>query len=71
MIVRPAQSQGITFEPGLTATLIDDLGQNEISPPQIQLVCLALFEELEPGEVTITRALYEREGRAAPPPSGD
>ena len=45
--------------------MLDDLGKNEIAPPQIQLVCESLYEELGEGETTITRAIYEREGKAA------
>ncbi|MBI3240902.1 MAG: hypothetical protein HYZ49_01220 [Chloroflexi bacterium] len=65
VIAKPAERQGLAFEPGLIDALLDDLGKNEIAPPQIQLVCLSLFEELEAGQTLITRALYEREGGAA------
>jgi len=65
VITKPAERQGLTFEPGLIDTLLDDLGKTEIAPPQIQLVCLSLFDELEPGETSITHALYDREGGAA------
>lgn len=64
-IIEPARRRGLSFETGLVETLLDDLGQAEVAPPQIQLVCLALYEELKPGETMITRADYEREGGAA------
>jgi hypothetical protein len=65
VIAKPAEKQDFKFETGLIEALLDDLGKNEIAPPQIQLVCLALFEELESGQTLITRTLYEREGGAA------
>jgi len=63
-VVAPAAQRGITFEAGLVEIILDDLGKTEIAPPQMQLVCSSLYEELE-GETIITRALYEREGGAA------
>lgn len=65
VITEPARRRGVHFEAGLRDQLLDDLGQKEIAPPQLQLVCSALFEELQPGETTLTRAVYEREGGAA------
>jgi WD40 repeat protein len=65
VITEPARRRGVRFEAGLREQLLDDLGRKEIAPPQLQLVCSALFEELEPGEAALTRAVYEREGGAA------
>jgi WD40 repeat protein len=65
VIAEPAKRRGLTFEAGLIESVLDDLGKNEIAPPQMQLVCSTLYEELQPGETAITRALYEREGGAA------
>ncbi len=65
VIAKPAEKQDFKFETGLIEALLDDLGKNEIAPPQIQLVCLSLFEELELGQILISRALYDREGGAA------
>jgi WD40 repeat protein len=64
-ITEPARRRGVGFEVGLCEQLLDDLGGKEIAPPQLQLVCSELFEELQPGETTLTRALYERQGGAA------
>jgi len=64
VITEPAARRGVVFEAGLIETLLDDLGQNQIAPPQMQLVCSALYKELEPGETTITRIIYDREGGA-------
>ncbi|MBM4424710.1 MAG: hypothetical protein FJ030_15215, partial [Chloroflexi bacterium] len=65
VITKPAAARGITFEEGLIGDLLNDLGKSEIAPPQLQLVCSALYHELEPGETFISRALYDREGGAA------
>ena len=65
VIVQPALRRGVSFEAGLVPTLLDDLGQKAIAPPQLQLVCAALFAELAPGETVLSRALYEREGGVA------
>jgi WD40 repeat protein len=65
VVAQPAAERGLSYEAGLIDTLLDDLGKKEVAPPQVQLVCSALYDELKPGETTITRALYEAEGRAA------
>mgnify|MGYP000383290935 CR=1 FL=1 len=65
VITAPAARRGVTFEPGLVETLLDDLGRHEIAPPQMQLVCATLYDELDEGETVIGRALYERLGGAA------
>ncbi|GIK38807.1 MAG: hypothetical protein BroJett011_26400 [Chloroflexota bacterium] len=74
VITGPAARQGITFEPDLVGALLTDLHEeqsDEISPPQIQLVCSALYNTLQerraenPGvPATITQQMYEEEGRA-------
>jgi len=65
VVTRPAELRGISFEPGLVETLLDDLGQDAVSPPQLQLVCQALYEGLEPDETLITQALYKDQGGVA------
>jgi formylglycine-generating enzyme required for sulfatase activity len=62
VVVRPASLRGTSFEPGLVDTLLDHLGKDEISPPQLQLVCKALYEDLKAGETVITEALYNEAG---------
>jgi YVTN family beta-propeller protein len=64
VIALPADRLGVTFEAGLIDRLLDDLGQDDIAPPQIQLVCSALYSERGDARV-ITREIYEREGGAA------
>lgn len=62
-IVTPAQKHKIKFEPGLVDKILDDLGTNQIVPPQLQLVCSALYEALALGENLFTKEMYEvREG---------
>ncbi|MGB8646903.1 MAG: SUMF1/EgtB/PvdO family nonheme iron enzyme [Anaerolineae bacterium] len=66
VITEPAARRGVTFEAGVVDALLDDLidpGKNVVDPPQLQLVCSALYRDLA-GAATITRALYESEGRA-------
>ncbi|MGH2521484.1 MAG: hypothetical protein ACRDH2_03175, partial [Anaerolineales bacterium] len=60
----PAARRGIHYEPGLIDQILDDLGKSAVHPPEIQLVCSALYEELKPGEMVITRAMYEAAGKA-------
>ena len=64
-IKKPIEKYQIEFEPGLVDKILNDLGKNKIAPPQLQLVCSALYEALDPGETTFTRKIYEvREGGA-------
>ncbi len=65
VILEPARQRGLVYQDGLVDRLLDDLGRTEIAPPQIQLVCAVLYDELGEGETTLTHALYEREGGAA------
>jgi YVTN family beta-propeller protein len=66
VVVEPAQRRGVTYEAGLVETILDDLGTgvDEVPPPQIQLVCSVLYEELPSGSTQIMRALYEAQGGA-------
>ncbi len=60
VIILPAQLRDLTYESGLVEKLIDDLGPEKISPPQLQLVCHTLVEGLAPGEKQLTRTAYEQ-----------
>ena len=62
--VGPLRRHAISFEDGLLDQILGELGATEIAPPQLQLVCTALFAALPPGEKRFTLALYQREGRA-------
>lgn len=73
VIEKPAERYGIVYEPALVTRLLDDLSEEgEIHPPQIQLVCLALYQTLVERRQaapdlprTITEEIYETEGKAA------
>jgi len=62
VIVQPAALYGVRYEEGLVARLVTDLGEKEIAPPQLQLVCSALYENLG-GADLITTKQYESLGR--------
>jgi len=64
-VAEPAARRGITFADGLIDTLLDELGKDEVAPPQVQLVCSTLYEALPSGETVITRELYHFQGDAA------
>jgi formylglycine-generating enzyme required for sulfatase activity len=65
VVAQPGAQQGVNFEADLIDRVLDDLGKNEIAPPQLQIVCEALFDALPAGETTITVALYDHAGGAA------
>ncbi len=64
-ITQPAARFGITWDRELVEALLSDLGENEIAPPQAQLVCQALIDELAEGNTEVTRTLYGRLGGAS------
>ncbi|HEY4723045.1 MAG TPA: hypothetical protein VII92_14425, partial [Anaerolineae bacterium] len=59
VVTEPVARQGITFEDGLIDTILDDLGKEEVAPPQVQLVCSALYEALPADTKVLTRKLYD------------
>jgi len=61
VIVEPAGHRGVGYEAGLVDTLLDDLGEAEIAPPQLQLVCSVLFDTLD-GHLMITKDMYDAAG---------
>jgi hypothetical protein len=61
-IVGPAELCGLSYEPQLVERLLADLGDDEIDPPQLQIVCDSLYEALGPSEKLITRRHYEQLG---------
>lgn len=73
VITEPAARRGVQYEPGLVDKILDDLaaskeagsGADAVSPPEIQLVCSALYEALKPGDRTITNSLYTEQDSAA------
>jgi hypothetical protein len=52
------------YEPSLLEVLLDDLTQEGMDPPHLQIVCTRLYETLDPGETVITEAHYQALGRA-------
>lgn len=73
VIVAPAARQGLGFEPALVESLLLELrdDRGELAPPQLQLVCSALYNLLLarqrtppdlPGQITLK--MYEEEGHA-------
>jgi YVTN family beta-propeller protein len=68
VVTEPARRRGVVYEDKLVDVIVNDLGQAEISPPEIQLVCSALYDALpraaETLPLVITRAMYDGEGGA-------
>jgi WD40 repeat protein/Flp pilus assembly protein TadD len=76
VIIEPAARQEVGFEPELVETLLSDLRDpdtGEVAPPQIQLVCSALYNVLHDERrqkydsylaPTFTLQMYDEEGRA-------
>ena len=64
-VAEPAARRGITFEDGLIDTILDDLGKDEVEPPQVQLVCSTLYETLPTDAKVVTRETYIAQGGAA------
>jgi hypothetical protein len=66
-IAAPVERLRISYEPTLVEQLLDDLTVGEsaaVMPPQLQLVCSALYDGLGPDERQITLAAYEQLGGA-------
>ena len=64
-ITAPVERLEVRYEQALVEQLLDDLAGHErlgVMPPQLQLVCSALYDGLAPGERRITLAAYERLG---------
>jgi hypothetical protein len=67
VIARPAKHHHLRIQAGLMERLLDDLSrpQNElIAPTQIQLVCVALYDDLQDHAQVFTLAHYEEKGCA-------
>jgi len=66
-ITAPVERLEVRYESALVAQLLDDLtsgADTAVMPPQLQLVCSALYDGLRPGERQIKLAAYERLGGA-------
>lgn len=67
VIAKPAQNYGLSFQEGLLERLLDDLGQHQdapIAPTQIQLVCLALYDDIRDQSTLFTLDGYHQQGGA-------
>lgn len=62
IIKSSAQKFNLSFEDGLIQQLLDDLGKDQIVPPQLQLVCSALAKNLSEGQTVFTNAAYQQAG---------
>jgi hypothetical protein len=66
-ITAPVERLGVRYEPDLVEQLLDDLVGSEdaaVMPPQLQLVCSALYDQLEADAQLISLVAYERLGGA-------
>ncbi len=64
VVSEPAGRLGLSFEAGLIETILQDLGRDNLPPPQLQLVCSGLYDELPAGAKRFTRTQYDQLGRA-------
>jgi WD40 repeat protein len=64
VIIKPAEKKQVSYEAGLVDQILKDLSQidGRLAPPQIQLVCHTLFDELNatPDHRLITQKLYQK-----------
>ncbi len=63
-ITAPARLAGLTFEEGLVARILKDLGTVGAEPPQLQIICDRLYDELAEGEKEFSLSHYEGLGSA-------
>ncbi len=62
-VVCPLEALGYAYEPALVEQLLDDLTREGVMPPQLQLVCHALFHHARAeGRMTLTLTDYEALG---------
>jgi formylglycine-generating enzyme required for sulfatase activity/class 3 adenylate cyclase len=61
-IVGPAEIFGIHFEEELVEKLLDELEDEGVDPPQLQIVLDRLYTSRDPGEKLVTTKLYEELG---------
>jgi iron(II)-dependent oxidoreductase len=61
-ICGPAELFGIGLEEELVLTLLSELSEEGIDPPQLQIVCDRLYTHRDPATNRITLATYERLG---------
>ena len=67
VIEKTAKHHGLSFEDGLLARILKDLGNQHndpIAPTQIQLVCAALYEDLNDQATLFSHEVYDHNGGA-------
>ncbi len=60
----PAELAGLSFEEGLVERILTDLGLVGSEPPQLQIVCDRLYDQLSEEEDVFTRKHYQDLGEA-------
>ncbi len=60
----PAELAGLKFADGLVEKILTDLGTVGSEPPQLQIICDRLYDELESGEQEFTHKHYDGLGGA-------
>lgn len=65
-ITRPLAAYGIALAEGLAPRIVQDVRQQQgVLPPQLQIICLTLYEKLAlPEQTIITQTLYDTLGGA-------
>ena len=68
-VVEPAKQRAVVYEEGVVDKMLSELSQTgEIAPPELQIVCAALYDELPERQTvevaTLSRALYDGQGGA-------
>lgn len=63
-ITEPVRAFGMNYEPVLLERLLDDLFDDGVYPPHLQIVCNQLYDTLDQSEKEITLAHYEELGGA-------
>jgi hypothetical protein len=63
-ICRPAEIYGLTLEDDLVTKVLADLGQDEIIPSQLQLVCQKMMQWASGNQKSVRLSAYEAQGGA-------
>lgn len=61
-IQEPARKKSVFYQDGLIELILDDLGPQKIHPPELQIICSALYEAGKDRKL-ITHELYESLGK--------
>jgi hypothetical protein len=61
-MLEPARQRGLEVDEDLLEALLEDLGQEDIDPTRLQLICHELVERLGPGETRLRLSAYRESG---------